>query len=319
MKTLLAPEKDTEQITGIWNEIYDAKDRNTILSAKVVAVKIQETLAGSTWELEFEEFPNIHGIVPFSETGLPKENIMNIFVGERVNVRIKGIDKRNNIVACTRRELVEEAHRRLLNIAKIDLEFEAPVVFTTEFQLGIDIGGGVLKIFHSRDSELLRSGKPNELYKIDQAVKVIIIKADKESGELEVALANPWDSVKYARGDVVIGKVIRLNKRYISLLLQPGIVGIAPYPINTPIPQYGQEIKCKVNSFAPQKREVSLSIFDPETIRGRKKNKVYWKDRNRRQNEQTTANETKLTVLKPVDVKDEEPAAEAVVIKNDAL
>ncbi|SHF26425.1 small subunit ribosomal protein S1 [Desulforamulus putei DSM 12395] len=292
MKTLLPPERNFEQKTDHWNLLYDARDRNTIMTATVIATRRHETLEGLAWELEFDGFPNVRGLVPASETGLPTDKMMNFFVGKEINIRIKGIDKKNNLVACTRRELVEEARNRLLHIAEEGIKFEAQVVFVSDIWLGVDIGGGVIVSFNPREARVSRSMRLDELYSEGQYVQAIIDKIDKSTGQIIVSLIDPWEHVKYIRGDIVTGTVVRLGLGNIFLALSPGVVGIAPYPVNNPTPRLGEKLVCIVNNCNTKEKEISLSVFDPELIRGRRKNRNYWRNKKA---EKTS----KLTLVQP--------------------
>ncbi|MBM7854919.1 small subunit ribosomal protein S1 [Desulfohalotomaculum tongense] len=280
MKTLLPPERNlNDQLIDYWNMLYDAKDRNTILTAAVIATRRHETLEGLVWELEFNDIPNIRGLVPASETGLPTERMMNFFVGKEINIRIKAIDKKSNLVACTRREIIEESKTYLINIAEEGLEFEAQVVFVTDTWLGVDIGGGVIVSFNPREARVSKSMQLDELYSEGQYIKAVVDKVDKTTGEIAVSLVDPWDHVRYMRGDVVTGTVVRLGINNIFLALCPGVVGIAPYPVNQKRPKLGDRLVCKVNNFNPKEKTISLALFDPELIRGRKKNRAYWQQK----------------------------------------
>ncbi len=276
MRTLLPPERNHNQLIDYWNMLYDAKDRNTILTAVVIATRRHETIEGLAWEVEFNDIPNIRGIVPAGETGLPTERMMNFFVGKEINVRIKAIDKKNNLTACTRREIIEENKARIISAAEEGLEFEAQVVFVTDTWLGVDIGGGVIVGFNPGEARISRAMRLDELYREGQYIKAVVDKVDKNVGEIAVSLDDPWDHVRYMRGDVVTGTVVRLGINNIFLALCPGIVGIAPYPVNKKIPKLGDRLVCKVNNFNPKEKTISLALFDPELIRGRKKNRTYW-------------------------------------------
>src|SRR5690554_5514004 len=100
---LLAPERDLSGIE-FWDKLYDAKDRNREIYASVVGVVQKERIQDGqnenrepAWELEFDGGYNVRGRVPFSETGLQTEKMMNYFVGKEVKVVIKGINKKNNL------------------------------------------------------------------------------------------------------------------------------------------------------------------------------------------------------------------------------
>ena len=257
-----------------WNMIYDARDRNTVLNAIVIACRRNENLEGMNWELAFNEFPenSVRGIVPASETGLPDEKMMNFFMGKEINIRIKGIDRRNEIVACTRKELVEENRSRLLRKVEEGLEFDAQVVFATETWLGVDIGGGIIYGFNSVDARVSRSMNLDELYREGQYIKARVNTVDRSTGKIDISLIDPWDNIKYQRGDMVTGTIVRFGTNNMFLEIKPGVVGIASYPI-TLEPELGDKIVCTVKSIEVKEKILYLTLFDPEVVRGKKKNR----------------------------------------------
>lgn len=273
---LLAPEKTSTREMDYWDKLYDAKDRNSELYAFVVAVVQPETLQNLAWELEFEGITNVRGLVPSSETGLPTEKMMNYFVGKEVKVKIKGIDKNNGLIACTRREVVDESRARIIKMIEEGQEIESMVRFVSDIWVGLDLGGGVIVDLDRKKAGVSRSVPLNVLYQEGQIVKVIVEKVDKSTNEINVIPVDPWQDVRYNRGDVVSGPVVRLGEKNIFITVRPGVIGIAPYPVSGK-PSLGDRLVFKVNDFNPETRSLSLGLFDPELIRGRKKNREYWK------------------------------------------
>ena len=277
---LLAPEKNLSGIK-FWDKLYDAKDRNSKIYAMVVAVVQQETLQGLAWELEFDGAYDVRGLVPFNETGLPNEKMMNYFVGQEVKVIIKGIDKKNNLVACTRREPVEQARERILRMVEEGQQIEACVSFVTDIWVGLDLGGGVLVDLDRKRAGTSRSIPLDAIYHEGQRVKVIIEKIDRDNGMIAVLPVDPWQEVHYSRGYIVSGEVVHLGEKNIFVAIRAGLVGIAPYPAKGKTPEIGERFKFKVNEYDPDRKSLSLGYFDPEIIRGRKKNREYWKKQGR--------------------------------------
>jgi len=115
------------------------------------------------------------------------------------------------------------------------------------------------------------------IYSKGQRVEVIVEKIDRASGLISVLPMDPWQNVHYARGDKVLGTVVHMGEKNIFISIRAGIVGIAPYPADGKRPVIGDRLKFKINEFDPIKKSLSLGYFDPEIIRGRKKNREYWK------------------------------------------
>jgi len=283
---LLAPERAPE--FGFWDKLYDAKDRNSIMATYVTAVVPPKTLEEPTWELKFEGIPeNVRGLVPFGETGLSDRRLMNIFIEKEIKVKIKGIDKKNGIVACTRREVVEESRARIVRMVKEGQGIEAMVSYATDRLVGLDIGGGVIINVDHQKMGILRSIPLNAIYQEETIVKAVARKTE-ESGDIEISPVDPWEELHYNRGAVISCTVVQLRDKNILVSARPGVVGIAPYPVNGEKPELGERMIFQVNEFDPDKKSLSLRHYDPEIIRGRKKNREYWKsyrERNKKQAE----------------------------------
>lgn len=266
----LTPEGFTGTELDCWDIFYDAKDRGKVLSGIVASVVTPKTLKEFYWELRFKEVDGIRGIVPASETGLPSERMMNFFIDQEVNVKIRHIDKKNGIVACTRREVVEEARASLLNTLQEGEEVPALVRFISRRNVGLDIGGGVIipvpytKAAHSKSLPL------EAIYKPGQLVTAVVEGIDKENKRIEVGIKDPWENADFSRGDIVSGKIIMIRGRNLFVEVRQGIVGIAGYPVGRKISE-GERFPFQVLHYDKAGKKLHMVVFDPERIRGRRK------------------------------------------------
>ncbi|MEW8958707.1 MAG: hypothetical protein AB2448_06290 [Moorella sp. (in: firmicutes)] len=266
----LTPEGFAGTELDCWDIFYDAKDRGKVLSGIVTSVVTPKTLKEFYWELRFKEGDGIRGIVPASETGLPSERMMNFFIDQEVNVKIRHIDKKNGIVACTRREVVEEARTSLLNTLQAGEEVPALVRFISRRNVGLDIGGGVIipvpytKAAHSKSLPL------EAIYKPGQLVTAVVEGIDKENKRIEVGIKDPWENADFSRGDIVSGKIIMIRGRNLFVEVRQGIVGIAGYPVGRKISE-GERFPFQVLHYDKAGKKLHMVVFDPERIRGRRK------------------------------------------------
>ena len=98
--------------------------------------------------------------------------------------------KRNNIVV-SRRAVLEETHKELREERFSQLALgdvvEGRVKAITDYGAFVDLGG-YDSLLHSSDITYRRIGHPSEILKIDQIVKVKIIKVDPEKNRVSCGL-----------------------------------------------------------------------------------------------------------------------------------
>jgi small subunit ribosomal protein S1 len=166
-------------------------------------------------------------------------------------------------------------------------EIEAMVSFTTDRLVGLDIGGGVIINVDHRKTGISRTIPLSAVYQRDEVVSVSIQKVEENTGEIEILPVDPWKELHYVRGAVLSCTVVHLGEKNIFVSARPGVVGIAPYPVNGgEKPELGKRLVFQVNEFNPSEKSLSLRYYDPEIIRGRKKNRAYWKRQRDRKKEQ---------------------------------
>ena len=76
---------------GVWERIFQSMKRGYTVTAQVVAIDYPD--GRPAWELTFRDYPEIRGVVPAGETDLPDQRLMQWFVGQPINVKIKGLDR----------------------------------------------------------------------------------------------------------------------------------------------------------------------------------------------------------------------------------
>jgi small subunit ribosomal protein S1 len=267
------PEETAAGKSGFWDIFYDARDRDRVLNATVISVKRPETLNGFYWELKFEGFEDtaaVLGLVPSSETGLPDEDMMGSFVNKKVNVKVKSIDKNSGIVACTRREVVEEARARLMNTLSEGEETWSLVRFVSGGRLGLDIGGGVVVGVPCSRAAFSRSVPLDMQYRPGQMVRVEIRVVNREKSEIEISVKNPWENEKFNRGDIVTGRVLKVDGDKLFVEVRQGVIGLAGCPVGKRVSE-GEQLVFQVTAFNGAERKLHMVLFDSERIRGRRR------------------------------------------------
>jgi small subunit ribosomal protein S1 len=148
---------------------------------------------------------------------------------------LKMDSKRNNIVV-SRRAVLEETHKELREERFSQLALgdvvEGRVKAITDYGAFVDLGG-YDSLLHSSDITYRRIGHPSEVLKIDQIVKVKIIKVDPEKNRVSCGLKqleeDPWTKIegKFNVGDKLQGICSNVTDYGIFIEVENGIEGLA--------------------------------------------------------------------------------------------
>ena len=186
--------------------------------------------------------------------------------------------KRNNIVV-SRRSVLEEMHKevraeRFLQL-KLDDVIDGKIKAITDYGAFVDLGG-YDSLLHSSDITYKRIAHPSEVLKIDQKVKVKIIKVDPEKNRVSVGMKqleeDPWHKVKdlLKINDRVNGVVTNVTDYGIFIEVENGIEGLCHKDMLTwsqkqnskPGNLYArsQSVECQILDIDHEKRRLSLGI-----------------------------------------------------------
>ena len=186
--------------------------------------------------------------------------------------------KRNNIVV-SRRAVLEEMHKevreeRFLQLSLGDV-VDGKIKAITDYGAFVDLGG-YDSLLHSSDITYKRIGHPSEVLKIDQQVKVKIIKVDPEKNRVSVGMKqledDPWINVKdkFNVDDKVTGVVTNVTDYGIFIEIENGVEGLCHKDMLTwnqkknskPGNLYArsQSVDCQILEIDHEKRRLSLGV-----------------------------------------------------------
>lgn len=265
---MLKPEGFTPQ-TDPLEFLHYTKERGLVLEATVEKVAYPEHLAGPVWELDLGD--GIRGVVPASESGLADASLMIRFVGQRIFVKVKALDRENRVAACSRREALADARERVLASLEEGQVIDAVVravlprdpVSGKPARLVLDVGGGLLTEVPRAKATRSFVVRLGDLFKPGQAVRAKVLVVDRQAGEVKVSIVDtepdPWSGLVYRRGEVVAGAVVSQTEKALFVEVKPGVVGIAPPPLRGAL-RKGQRVACVVSSFDPAKKKLRLRV-----------------------------------------------------------
>ncbi|HBQ85194.1 MAG TPA: hypothetical protein DD811_01735, partial [Syntrophomonas sp.] len=195
-----------------WEVLFQIKERNRPVAAQVGAIDYVDGQA--VWVLSFPYFMGVKGYVPAQESGVDSQLVPR-FIGQDVTVLIKGLDRENNMVACSRKELVEQAYELLLeqlNVGDI-IPVTVRAIMLDELRhssLMVDIGGGYLLEIPYSQARKRVSIPLRQQYTVGETVNAKVMGLDPISVSIHAALPDPWDLVDFKRGQFISGTVHRV-------------------------------------------------------------------------------------------------------------
>ncbi len=216
--------------------------------------------------------------VPSSQVSNRYVEDLNALVGQELDFNIiEYTDRPKRRIVAGRRELVEkriaEKRQQVFENLKVGERVEGTVSRIVDFGAFVDLGG-VDGLIHISEMSWGRVKKVSDILSKGDKVVVTVLDVNKEKGKISLSLkdinANPWNTAaeKYAVGNIVTGKVVRMVSFGAFVELEEGIDGlvhisqIAYKHVEKPEDELeiGQEIQAKVTELDLENKKISLSI-----------------------------------------------------------
>ncbi|MCR5303598.1 MAG: 30S ribosomal protein S1 [Lachnospiraceae bacterium] len=246
--------------------IEEAYNNHEVLTAKVTRAQPGGLI------VSFEE---VNIFVPASLVSDSYERDLNKYVGQDIDFVITEYNPRRRRYIGDRKQLLvakrEELQKELFDRIHPGDVVEGTVKNITDFGAFIDLGGAD-GLLHISEMSWGRIENPRRVFKVGDQVTVLI----KEINGSKIALTmkfpdqNPWvnASEKYARGNIVTGKVARMTDFGAFIELEPGIDAllhvsqISQDHIDKPqdVLKTGDEVTAKIVDFNEEDHKISLSV-----------------------------------------------------------
>lgn len=223
--------------------------------------------------------------VPAKEirTGYVRE--LDKYTGKKLRLKLIEIrkERRKEIIASQRVILEAEKEARdaakaekeaeFLNSVNVDDEVEGKVERVTSFGAFVSVNGFDC-LAHISDLSWTGVKEVTDVLEIGKTYRFKVLRVDREHKKVSIGYKQlqlqPWDLAadKYAEGDVVHGKVVRIVPFGAFVELEKGIDGLVHVSqithewIDNPtgILNFGEEVDAKVLVFNPAERKITLSI-----------------------------------------------------------
>ena len=206
-------------------------DWSTIAAGMTVEARVTGTNKGG---LEVD-VNGIRGFMPISQIDLYRVETTEGYIGQKLLCVVNEVSKEDRNLVVSRRDLLEREREELRVKLWQDLEEgqikDGIVRSVRPFGAFVDIGGAD-GLLHVSEMSWTRVKNPEDLLKPGQAVRVVVLKIDRESRKIGLGLKqlqrSPWDDVqnKYPHSYVIKGKVTRLMDFGAFVELEPGVEGL---------------------------------------------------------------------------------------------
>ena len=251
-----------------WEDIERACEEETVVEGVVT----EENKGGVVVSVK-----GIRVFVPASQSGLPRDAEMSQLLKQKVQLRIKEVNKARRRVVGSIRDVTAKARRDA--IAKIWEEIEVgkryagTVKSLTSYGAFVDIGG-VDGMVHVSELSWKRITKPADVVAVGDQIEVYVINFDKEKRKISLGYKdpseNPWTKFmdQYKVGDIASVTIVKLMTFGAFAEVVPGVDGlihisqIANRRIGQPgeVLNVGDVVDAKITAIDEEKHKVSLSI-----------------------------------------------------------
>ena len=220
----------------------------------------------------------IEAFLPGSQIDVKPIRDFDIYVNKTMEVKVVKINYTNDNVVVSHKVLIEKDLEQqkvaiLSNLEKGQV-LEGTIKNMTNFGVFIDLGG-VDGLLHITDISWGRINHPEEVLKLDQIVKVVVLDFDGEKKRISLGMKqltpHPWAGLAadIQIGSKVKGKIVNVADYGAFLELQPGVEGLIhvsemSWSQHLRNPQdfmkVGDEVEAVVLTIDREERKMSLGI-----------------------------------------------------------
>ena len=251
-----------------WKEMEAVQERGETVQAQVNQV-VKGGLVASV--------NGLRGFIPASQMELHFVKDLSVYVGQTVEAEIIEIDVHKQRLVLSRRNLLEkersEKEGEIFSTLEAGQTVHGVVKRLVDYGAFIDIGG-VDGLAHISDLAWHRVKHPSDVLEVGQELDVFVKSVDVEAKRISLSvkdtMRDPWldKAERYAEGDFIEGKVIKLTDFGAFMEIEPGFDGLIPMGELSDrrienadeAVQVGDIVKVKVMRIDLKRKRISLSI-----------------------------------------------------------
>jgi len=224
----------------------------------------------------------LRGFLPASLIDVRKTRELVSYIGEKCTCKIIEVDRNRNNVVLSRKAIIEgerkEQRKEVLGSMEVGQIRKGAITSIADFGAFVDVDG-VDGLVHISELSWNHVKHPSEVVEVNQEVDVEILDIDSEKQRLSLGLKqtqkDPWmEKIKnYSKKDVVNGKVTRIVKFGLFVLIEDGLEGLvhiselADEPVRRPsdVAKIGDELIVRIIDIDFEKRRMAFSVKQVES------------------------------------------------------
>ncbi len=203
------------------------------------------------------------------------EKDLSKYNNQEIQFVLTEVNPRKRRIIGDRKQLIEKekkaAQEALLARIEVGMMVKGVVKNLTDFGAFIDLGGAD-GLLHISEMSWGRVDDPRKIFKVGEEVEVKVkdISGNKIALTMKLDSNNPWKDAaeKYAKGNVIVGKVARMTdfgafvelEEGIDALLHVSQISIEHVDKPSDVLSVGQEVTAKIVDFNEETKKISLSI-----------------------------------------------------------
>jgi len=253
-----------------WESVTEKYRVGTKVTGEIVSVK--------DYGIFIELSDGIEGLVHVSEmswTNKSKQPSKDYVVGDKVDAVVLDVDTEAKRISLGLKQLQPNPWDNLSDKYQVGQIVEGKVKAIVDFGLFIDLGEEVDALIHVSDlSWIKKNANPNELFKVDDKVKAIVLTMDKDNGKFCLGIKqleeDPWKKIEERNpvGSMIEGEVTRLTDFGAFVEIETGIEGMihvsemSEERVEKPsdVLKKGDKVKAMIISIDKDAKKIALSI-----------------------------------------------------------
>ncbi len=258
-----------------WDHLENVSKENKIVQAKIVSANKGGLMA---------KIGHIVGFLPVSQ--LSPENYprveggdkvkilekLNKLVNKHLDVKVIDVDEKDEKLIVSEKAAWEEKQQSTISKYKVGNVVEGKVTGIINFGVFVEFGDGLEGLVHISELAWQRIEDPSQVVKVGDHVqaKIISIDGSRISLSMKKLQQDPWLELakKYKVGDMVEGKIIKVNPFGFFVELDADIHGLAhiselsdkPITSPEPIAKENDTLKFRIISIEPHNHRLGLSL-----------------------------------------------------------
>ncbi|MDH5602871.1 MAG: 30S ribosomal protein S1 [Cyclobacteriaceae bacterium] len=214
------------KIVNAWESIQKAHEEDLVIESFVK----RRTKGGLIVDIF-----GVEAFLPGSQIDVKPIRDFDIFVNKTMEVKVVKINFSNDNVVVSHKVLIEkdieEQKAVILNNLEKGQVLEGTIKNMTNFGVFIDLGG-VDGLLHITDISWGRINHPDEVLKLDETVKVVVLDFDEDKKRISLGMKqlteHPWDKLDKTLdvGSKMKGKIVNVADYGAFLEIMPGVEGL---------------------------------------------------------------------------------------------